>query len=95
MPRICREAANDLTPEQRAIWTEWLRRGDGTSNFDVCNKCAKNLPDNAPWPESLKPRHREPKEVPAVVNTGVEHPCYSEMRFDCDLCGRLLKEKDN
>ncbi len=87
MPRISREPAPDLLPEDRAVFRAW---GDGTSTFDVCHDCCPE--DGSPWPEDdnkLKPYNDEPVGLRYVVNVGVEHPGY-DGSYSCCICRRKL-----
>ena len=124
MPRIYNSGPAGGDVDQ---WYE--KTGEGTSSWDVCKSCARELegalisdlrsnkdnyeliqhgekkgfPDMFKFkfepygsgPDKTDPDRKSIDEPDGELDGGCEHPPYSDEEYDCNSCGKRLRDSDN
>lgn len=85
MPRVYNEGT------EVHEWSE--ETGNGSSVFDLCNKCYPEVVGFAP--EVMGLVLYQPGEPEGVLEGGVEHPDYDDDYYTCTYCGEVLTSSDN
>lgn len=69
----------------------WSREtGEGSSNVDLCAKCAKHIGIDEAFDDPYG--HGEPKGVLEISDGFV--PDYGDEDYDCNFCGNHLTSED-
>ena len=69
--------------------------GEGSSTYDLCSYCASELEDDPHAHDAvLEPYNGDPHGDDGW-DGDVEHPCYSEDDYRCEVCSSKLGRRDN
>ena len=116
MPRIYNSGPAGGDVDQ---WYE--KTGEGTSSWDVCKSCARELegalisdlrsdednyeliqrgekkgfPDLSKFKFEPYGGYGSGDEPDGELDGGCEHPPYSDEEYDCNCCGKRLRDSDN